>query len=675
MLKLLFVSLLIVFFVTKSHGSNTIKKRSIHSYPHDNWCTLDMNQLKIIDETWESDMKDTTFTEVLSKTNHKTINGSLELPRKCNNDDIQPEADMRYILNTTNYEDMHYFLNHSRLSSELNPYNMVEMLEYYNNPQKYCENNYLNSGITASNLICYSQFILKNYIGLDFNVTNPNSQLSSGVRNFFNKTRTNSIFEKSRMYSVYKWLMERNTNITSKWSSILTQQETSSQNNYIDKKNNVVDNEYFKSDNKNPYNPFKRTIKKWDEIKDRMTTRTYLPIILPRITRSLFIVLPKHLFNGVNTAIKLYYNNTVPRDKTVKLKEAFDKFLFNIDATMKRDFVNIKSMNHHYNNVFEKNKNYISWFENNHELEFTEKLKLINKLYIKNRYRKTKVFGFHKNYNQSDFLRLQVERKQDSIDKWAGFHDPDPSYVFETPFSFLNISLTFYSWFVGGFIKFENLGIENPYNTSGCLGRGFPYLPEETLNCKYPVFSVNDISFWPTGFNPYASGQCTPYRNPITYFLAIIHIPLTPYLWKIIHIDHPGWKPYFGWLVNNATGLGGFRAVPPESYVCIGTNSFILAVLLSVVALSTFIIGLILTMVTNVEEKLFNRTPNRLVRRVVSGFKWVGGKLVDGAKYAGKKIGSAASAVGSGLKKRALKLTKGYRGKSNSSPTSNTKNE
>ncbi len=98
--------------------------------------------------------------------------------------------------------------------------------------------------------------------------------------------------------------------------------------------------------------------------------------------------------------------------------------------------------------------------------------------------------------------------------------------------------------------------LDGYYNETGCLGRGFPWLPKVTAYCKYPILvAPTEVRLYPSGFDPLHPG-CFWYFSPLVSIPAMCYV--TSY--------------YTGldtWLDNNE----GYKRIPPFNLVVYNATS------------------------------------------------------------------------------------------------------
>jgi hypothetical protein len=113
------------------------------------------------------------------------------------------------------------------------------------------------------------------------------------------------------------------------------------------------------------------------------------------------------------------------------------------------------------------------------------------------------------------------------------------------------------------------------YNGSGCLQRGAPYIPRETLICRYRRYKPRPYRDpWPDGYDGWRPG-CTEYLWPLTYFKMAYYAITNPWLPWVLDF---AWMPY-SFKIILLWDPDGVIPLPPNLYPCLGASGVPLAVL------------------------------------------------------------------------------------------------
>lgn len=185
--------------------------------------------------------------------------------------------------------------------------------------------------------------------------------------------------------------------------------------------------------------------------------------------------------------------------------------------------------------------------------------------------------------------------------------------------------------------------LDNQFNESGCLGRGFWWLPENNTFCNPPIFTApTETRLYPIGFDPWHPG-CEAYLDPIIYarsFFYVVSHYSTLDLWIE---EHDGLKEIgiFKWAIYNIASTN--HTLPPNTIPCVlwapvswfieGAIGFGLF----------FALGLVLKLVVSVQKAVFKDDDEAYLTRIPDITK-----LIPPPQVTVNKINSALDALAAG---------------------------
>lgn len=206
-------------------------------------------------------------------------------------------------------------------------------------------------------------------------------------------------------------------------------------------------------------------------------------------------------------------------------------------------------------------------------------------------------------WKASDAFLLKRFRKRASFvtygKNWANLADPNNTFLMDSPTDLINGAGSFVSWL---------FHLDNQYNESGCLYKGFPWVPKETLVCRTPRFvGPQNATLWPVGFDPYKP-HCEDYFYPWVWYKMGLY-GLTSALpdwfwfsWGWLQI-HTGIREYMFWIVYDINTPN----VPANTYPCLISTSFwAISFTFWAIFAVFFLIGTACQIETDVNKEIYN---------------------------------------------------------------------
>ena len=313
------------------------------------------------------------------------------------------------------------------------------------------------------------------------------------------------------------------------------------------------------------------------------------------------------------------------------LKKLFPDITTNIKESIRKGYKQhlkvIKNENFKYYEGFRYIREYSKKMQ-----EYTIMMYKINENIIKSRHKHTLILNLERKY-----FKERISLKKNKLNKWNVllFNSiPNTNKLWEgltTTANIFNLDslhdigvgilwlLSYFFNFILNLLKIKN----NRFNGTTCCPQ-FPLLPNADLGCIYPTFvAVNSgmnptffgLVIFPDGFN-FTNPGCTIYMGFFRWSLAVLQIPGTLLFGRFI-LNNPKFSNYIGleFLVNNATGLQGIAALPPNLIVCVVVYSYWIFLLVPSIVLGIFIIAFLAIFPGRVLKRWIEEVRKRNIER------------------------------------------------------------